>query len=185
MTMLVDIEKVSAKDLTRIIATKEGLDAALKARAKAQGEVDRCREVLRSLGVGLDGEMPADPEPRGAIPNGGAVIPARNPVTGRTRKARAARPRAGIKLDAAVVASVRQALEAASGPRTTAELVEATELRAPVVIAACREIGATQVAKGRGTKWNLCARVPIPADDDEPAEGDVADEDDEDEGELA
>jgi hypothetical protein len=123
--------------------------------------------------------------PVGVIPNGGAVIPARNPVTGRTRKARAARPRAGIKLDAAVVASVRQALEAASGPRTTAELVEATELRAPVVIAACREIGATQVAKGRGTKWNLCARVPIPADDDEPAEGDEVDEDDEDEGEVA
>jgi hypothetical protein len=33
--MLVDIEKVSAKDLTRIIATKEGLDAALKARANS------------------------------------------------------------------------------------------------------------------------------------------------------
>lgn len=182
--MLVDIEKVSAKDLTRIIATKEGLDAALKARAKAQGEVDRCREVLRSLGVGLDGEMPADPEPRGVVANGGAVIPARNPVTGRTRKARAARPRAGIKLDAAVVASVRQALEAASGPRTTAELVEATELRAPVVIAACRELGAQQLGKNRGTRWDI-PRAPIPADDDEPAAGDVADEDDEDEGELA
>jgi hypothetical protein len=183
--MLIDIENLSAEALKNIIASKGALDAALRRRASAQEEIDRCKANLRSLGVGIDGEMPADPEPRGAIPNGGAVIPARNPVTGRTRKARAARPRAGIKLDAAVVASVRQALEAASGPRTTAELVEATELRAPVVIAACREIGATQVAKGRGTKWNLCARVPIPADDDEPAEGDVADEDDEDEGELA
>lgn len=117
--------------------------------------------------------MNEDPS-SGVVPNGGGIVPARNPVTGRTRKARATRPRAGIKLDAAVVASVRQALEAASGPRTTAELVEATELRAPVVIAACRELGAQQVAKGRGTKLDI-ARVPIP-DDDEPAAGDVADD---------
>jgi hypothetical protein len=182
--MLIDIENLSAEALKNIIASKGALDAALRRRASAQEEIDRCKANLRSLGVGIDGEMPADPEPRGAIPNGGAVIPARNPVTGRTRKARAARPRAGIKLDAAVVASVRQALEAASGPRTTAELVEATGLRAPVVIAACREIGATQLGKNRGTRWDI-PRAPIPADDDEPAEGDVADEDDEDDGELA
>jgi hypothetical protein len=101
-------------------------------------------------------------QPVGVVANVGGVV--RNPVTGRTRTPRATKPRGGIRLEPSVVASVRQALEAASGPRTTAELVEATELRAPVVIAACREIGATQTAKGRGTKWDI-PRVPIPADD--------------------
>jgi len=51
------------------------------------------------------------------------------------------------------------------------------------VIAACRELGAQQLGKNRGTKWDI-PRAPIPADDDEPAEGDVADEDDEDEVEV-
>lgn len=129
---------------------------------------DYKRELVEAMNEGSS--------PVGVVANGGAVVPARNPVTGRTRKPRAARPRAGIKLDAAVVASVRQALEAAAGPVTTAELVEATELRAPVVIAACREIGATQLGKNRGTKWDV-QRVPVPSDDDEPAAGDVEDED--------
>lgn len=179
MTMLIDIENLSAEALKNIIASKGALDAALRRRASAQSEIDRCKANLRALGVGIDGEMPADPEPRGVVANGGGIVPARNPITGRTRKPRPVKPSSGIKLEPAVVASVRQALEAAAGPVTTAELVEATELRAPVVIAACREIGATQIGKNRGTRWDI-PRVPVPAEDDEPAVGDVGDDGDDD-----
>lgn len=181
---MIDIENLSEASFKKIVVAKSALDTANRAMAAATASRDKARETLRSLGVGIDGEMPADPEPRGVIANGGGIVPARNPVTGRTRTPRATKPRSGIKLEPSVVASVRQALEAAAGPVTTAELVEATELRAPVVIAACREIGATQLGKNRGTKWDI-PRAPIPADDDEPAAGDVAEDDDEDEGEVA
>ena len=170
MTMLIDIENVSEAAFKEIVANKKTLDSATKARAHAQSEIDRCKANLRALGVGIDGEMPADPP--GVIANGGGIVPPRNPVTGRTRKEKPAKPRGGIRLEPAVVASVRQALEAASGPRTTAELVEATELRAPVVIAACREIGARQLGKNRGTRWDLPWRVPAPVEveDEDPIE---------------
>jgi hypothetical protein len=130
---------------------------------------DYKRELVEAMNEGA--------QPVGVVANGGGVIPARNPVTGRTRTPRATKPRGGIKLEPAVVASVRQALEAASGPRTTAELVEATELRAPVVIAACREVGAKQLGKNRGTRWDLPGRVPVPVE--------VEDEDPTDEGDFA
>lgn len=129
---------------------------------------DYKRELVEAMNEGA--------QPVGVVANGGAVVPPRNPVTGRTRKPRATKPRGGIRLEPAVVASVRQALEAASGPRTTAELVEATELRAPVVIAACREVGANQLGKNRGTRWDLPGRVPPPVE--------VEDEDPTDEGEA-
>ena len=171
--MLIDIENLSPEALKNIIASKGALDAALRRRASAQEEIDRCKANLRALGVGIDGEMPADPAPVGVVANGGSVLPPRNPVTGRTRTPRDTKPRSGIRLEPAVVASVRQALEAASGPRTTAELVEATELRAPVVIAACREVGAKQLGKNRGTRWDLPGRVPVPVEveDEDPTDG--------------
>ena len=115
---------------------------------------DYKRELVEAMN---EGEQPA-----GVVANGGGVV--RNPVTGRTRTPRTTKPRGGIRLEPAVVASVRQALEAASGPRTTAELVEATELRAPVVIAACRYLGAQQIGKNRGTRWDLPGRVPVPVE---------------------
>ena len=128
---------------------------------------DYKRELVEAMNEGA--------QPVGVVANGGAVLPPCNPVTGRTRKPRATKPRGGIRLEPAVVASVRQALEAASGPRTTAELVEATELRAPVVIAACREIGARQLGKNRGTRWDLPGRVPVPVpvevEDEDPTDG--------------
>jgi len=135
---------------------------------------DYKRELVEAMN---EGGMTFSPMPAGVIANGGAVLPPRNPVTGRTRKPRDSKPRGGIRLEPAVVASVRQALEAASGPRTTAELVEATELRAPVVIAACREVGAKQLGKNRGTRWDLPGRVPVPVE--------VEDEDPTDEGDFA
>ena len=130
---------------------------------------DYKRELVEAMN---EGGMTFSPMPTGVVANGGAVLPPCNPVTGRTRKPRATKPRGGIRLEPAVVASVRQALEAASGPRTTAELVEATELRAPVVIAACREIGARQLGKNRGTRWDLPGRVPPPVEveDEDPTD---------------
>ena len=180
MTMLVDIENLSAEALKNIIASRGALDAAFRRRASAQEEIDRCKANLRGLGVGLDGEMPADPEPRGVVANGGAILPPRNPVTGRTRKPRDTKPRGGIRLEPAVVASVRQALEAAAGPLPTADIVEATSLRAPVVIAACRYLGAKQLGKNRGTRWAIAVPAfPLAKNATEVEDEDPTDEGDE------
>jgi hypothetical protein len=106
---------------------------------------DYKRELVEAMNEGA--------QPAGVVANGGGVV--RNPVTGRTRTPRATKPRGGIRLEPSVVASVRQALEAAAGPLPTADIVEATSLRAPVVIAACRYLGAKQLGKNRGTRWAI------------------------------
>ena len=110
MTMLVDIENLSSEALKNIIASKGALDAALRRRASAQEEIDRCKANLRGLGVGIDGEMPTDPEPRGVVANGGGIV--RNPVTGRTRKEKPAGASRSVRTNRSSPGSTRSSTAA-------------------------------------------------------------------------
>jgi len=173
MTVLVDITQVSAKDLTKIIAEKSNMDAALKARAKAQSEIDRCRDALRALGVGMDGEMPATTEPARVVPNGGGV---RKP---RTQREKRVGPSATPTRHAD---AVRELLRQESYPCTTAYLCERLELSHGAVRRALAQIGATKHGGGKGTRWSAPAprigELPeVEAEDDEPTAGDEVEDD--------
>ena len=171
MTVLVDITQVSAKDLTKIIAEKSNMDAALKARAKAQSEIDRCRDALRALGVGLDGEMPATPEPARVVPNGGGV-----------RKARIERPRHPSKVRTAIADELRKLLSQCTAPVPAEYLVQILHCSRGTLVRALTQIGATKHGGGKGTRWSAPAprigELPeVEAEDDEPTAGDEVEDD--------
>lgn len=169
--MLIDIENLS--DLKAIIATKRKLDAATAKRAKAQEEIDRCKSRLRELGVGIDGEMPT-------APNGGAEKKAR-----KGRKPRA--PRAPRGIDPTVIETVRTCLGDTSKSLPT--IIDDTGLHLGVVKRALEHLGAQVTGNGRGTKYHLADGAAVESggdadderdevDDDEPAAGNGAGEED-------
>jgi hypothetical protein len=182
--MLVDIENLSSEALKNIIASKGALDAALRRRASAQEEIDRCKANLRGLGVGIDGEMPTDPEPRGVVANGGGIV--RNPVTGRTRKekpAGASRPRAPRGIDPNVVEKVRTCL--GDTAKTIPQIVDDTGLHRGIVTRVLAHISAIGSGGPKSTRYRIAdgapPQTPIPEveDEDEPAQGDLLDDGDE------
>jgi len=181
--MLIDIENLSPEALKNIIASKGALDAALRRRASAQEEIDRCKANLRALGVGIDGEMPADPAPVGVVANGGSVLPPRNPVTGRTRKEKTAgasrAPRAPRGIDPSVIETVRTCL--GDTAKTIPQIVYDTGLHRGIVTRVLAHISAIGSGGPKSMRYRLAdgspPQVPPPVeveDEDPTDEGDVA-----------
>ena len=136
---------------------------------------DYKRELVEAMN---DGGMAFSPMPVGVVANGGGVIPARNPVTGRTRKEKTAgasrAPRAPRGIDPSVIETVRTCL--GDTAKTIPQIVYDTGLHRGIVTRVLAHISAIGSGGPKSMRYRLAdgsppqVPPPVEVEDEDPTD---------------